>query len=214
MKRSAAVVLSALLVCGAVGAFSTGRASDHLDGPRAIADPQADIADFFAFTSPEKPGHLVLVMTVAPFASRSTAFSPLVDYVFRLRRVIAPRPLTFDTTPLDITCAFDNGDAVSQSVTCSGPGVQATVARDDTTDGGPQGPMRVFAGLRADPAFFDRQGALATTASGRASFTGENALAGANVLALVVEVDPAAFSDAGAALSMFAAAAETVRRGR
>ena len=29
--------------------------------------------------------------------------------------------------------------------------------------------MRVFAGLRSDPAFFDRQGALATVASGRAS---------------------------------------------
>jgi hypothetical protein len=88
---------------------------------------------------------------------------------------------------------------------------QATVG---SASGG-SGAMRVFAGRRADPSFFDRRGALATMAAGRASFTGQNAFAGADVLAIVVEIDAATFSsDAGTALPMLAVAAETVRRGR
>ena len=29
--------------------------SDHVDGPRSIGDPTADLTDLFAFTSPENP---------------------------------------------------------------------------------------------------------------------------------------------------------------
>ncbi len=29
--------------------------SDHVDGPRQIGDPAADLTDLFAFTSPRKP---------------------------------------------------------------------------------------------------------------------------------------------------------------
>ena len=29
--------------------------SDHVDGPRSIGDPAADLTDHFAFTSPENP---------------------------------------------------------------------------------------------------------------------------------------------------------------
>ena len=39
--------------------------SDHISGPRALADPIADITDVYAFPSPEHPGHLVLVMDAA-----------------------------------------------------------------------------------------------------------------------------------------------------
>ena len=35
--------------------------SDHISGPRALADPIADITDVYAFPSPEQPDHLVLV---------------------------------------------------------------------------------------------------------------------------------------------------------
>ena len=35
--------------------------SDHISGPRALADPIADITDVYAFPSPDRPGALVLV---------------------------------------------------------------------------------------------------------------------------------------------------------
>jgi hypothetical protein len=40
--------------------------SDHVDGPRSIGDPAADITDLFAFTSPENPARTVLAMDVFP----------------------------------------------------------------------------------------------------------------------------------------------------
>jgi Domain of unknown function (DUF4331) len=42
--------------------------ADHFSGPRALADPASDITDVFAFPSPERPGHLVLVLDVFPVA--------------------------------------------------------------------------------------------------------------------------------------------------
>ena len=45
--------------------------SDHISGPRALANPIADITDVYAFPSPERPGRLVLVMNTLPFAKPS-----------------------------------------------------------------------------------------------------------------------------------------------
>ncbi len=237
MKGARALGFVVLATCGGLAAMSNGRASDHLDGPRATADPQADITDVFAFTSPEDPSHVVLAMGVAPYASGSARFSSAVDYAFRVRRVTAPNPLTLDPTSLDVVCTFD--DAAAQNVRCVAPGglaTEAAVGAVAPADGrNPR--MRVFAGLRSDPAFFDRQGALATIATGRTAFTGQNAFAGANILAIVVDVDTrAAFvpvvdagfdaastrdagpgdaaADAGVASSLpiLAVAAETIRR--
>jgi hypothetical protein len=40
-----------------------------------MAEPIADITDAYAFPSPERPGHLVLVMNTLPFAPPSARFS-------------------------------------------------------------------------------------------------------------------------------------------
>src|SRR5438309_9546416 len=61
--------------------------SDHISGPRALADPIADITDVYAFPSPERPGRLVLVMDTLPFASPSARFSDGLIYRFRVRPV-------------------------------------------------------------------------------------------------------------------------------
>jgi hypothetical protein len=225
-RRVAAISLGvALSVVVALAVQKAVLASDHLDGPRATANPQADIADVFAFTSPANPSNVVLAMTVTPFASSSASFAADVDYVFRVRRIVALSPFTLDDPVLDVTCSFDS--ASPQHVTCSAPGgLTATAAVVDETGGGGSAStaMRVFAGLRSDPAYFDRQGALATMATRQASFTGANAFEGANVLAIVVELDSvAAFgvTDGGSAMAseggserpIIAVAAETVRRG-
>ena len=61
------------------------RVSDHISGPRALADPIADITDVYAFPSPERPGQLVLVMNTLPFAPPSALLSDGLVYRFRLR---------------------------------------------------------------------------------------------------------------------------------
>jgi hypothetical protein len=50
--------------------------SDHVSGPRAIADPVADITDVYAFPCPENPQHLVLIMNVFPFAGPLRRYLP------------------------------------------------------------------------------------------------------------------------------------------
>ena len=59
--------------------------SDHISGPRALADPIADITDVYAFPSPEAPNRLVLVLNTLPFAQPDSAFSDGLIYRFRLR---------------------------------------------------------------------------------------------------------------------------------
>ncbi len=230
MRTGVALASAALATATALAALSIGRASDHLDGPRATSDPASDITDVFAFTSPEDPTRVVLALAVTPYAGNtaSTAsFSPDVEYAFRVRRVAALEPLTLYATVLDVTCNFTGEDGSASTVTCVGPGgVQASANVGDTTGGA--GAMRVFAGLRSDPAFFDRQGALATLASGRTSFAGQNAFAGANVLAIVLELPSSTFlfvpdagattdagspADAGPVSPVLSVSAETVRRG-
>src|SRR5258706_9900722 len=63
------------------------RMSDHISGPRAVADPVIDITDVFAFPSPDSPRHLVLIMNVFPYAGLSAVFSDAVIYRLRVRSV-------------------------------------------------------------------------------------------------------------------------------
>src|SRR6516164_5241880 len=61
--------------------------SDHVDGPRSIGDPAADLSDLFAFTSPENPAHTVLAACVFPSAGEDAIFSNTVNYSIAVRRV-------------------------------------------------------------------------------------------------------------------------------
>jgi hypothetical protein len=61
--------------------------SDHVDGPRSIGDPAADLTDLFAFTSPENPAHTVLAACVFPSAGEDAMFSNIINYSIAVHRV-------------------------------------------------------------------------------------------------------------------------------
>src|ERR1044072_5840277 len=61
--------------------------SDHVDGPRSIGEPAADVTDLFVFTSPENPARTVLAMCVFPSAGESAVFSNMIDHALAVRRV-------------------------------------------------------------------------------------------------------------------------------
>src|SRR5512132_1156063 len=103
--------------------------SDHISGPRALADPIADITDVYAFPSPERSEHLVLVQNTLPFAPATARFSDGLVYRFRLRPVAvvnaesgqsprgvdAPEELVFD-------CVFSESRSdLWQEGTCTNP---------------------------------------------------------------------------------------------
>src|SRR5215472_13431417 len=61
--------------------------SDHVDGPRSIGDPPADVTDLFAFTSPENAARTVLAMCVFPSAGENAIFSNMLDHAIVVRHV-------------------------------------------------------------------------------------------------------------------------------
>src|SRR5574337_19167 len=61
--------------------------SDHIDGPRTIGDPPADVTDLFAFTSPQDPARTVVALDVFPGAGADAIFSNAIDHSIAIRRV-------------------------------------------------------------------------------------------------------------------------------
>jgi Domain of unknown function (DUF4331) len=194
--------------------------SHHISGPRAVAEPIADITDLYAFPSPERPGHLVLVLNTLPFAAATARFSDALIYRFRLRELSRNAPNTAapfgpsGDDDLVIDCVFSAAeDGDDQRCTCTLPGGETLIVAVDgeaatTTDG-----ARIFAGPRWDPFILDAPAMLKTIATGELAFTdpGSIYLDGKNVLGLVVEVDCASVLGGPGLVGV---AAETLTRGK
>ena len=176
--------------------------SHHISGPRAVAEPIADITDLYAFPSPEHPGRLVLVLNTLPFAPPSAVFSDGLIYRFRLRPLIANAqqdgvPFAAGGEEIVIDCVFSapagghGANGPEQEGTCSVPAGGAVPIRVTDQCGGQADGVRVFAGPRWDPFIMDAPATLKTIATGKLAFTDPGAiyLDGKNVLSLVVEVD-------------------------
>lgn len=183
--------------------------ADHGSGPRALADPVVDITDMYAFPSPQRPGTLVLVLNVFPFAGMSALFSDAVDYRFRLRPTAIAAGGTgpaFAPSEKEYTfsCRFSapekrNGDLFLQEASCSASTGQTVRFRVNDEQGGQAQGMRAFAGVRLDPFFFDGVRALQTILTRKLSFAaqGTATVFRQNVLSIVIELDVAHIFDAG-----------------
>src|SRR5215469_3501406 len=133
--------------------------SDHIDGPRQVGDPAADLSDLFAFTSPENPTRTVLAACVFPSAGTSAMFSNAVDYALALRRVIVAglgdgAKFQPGEEEIRFSCRFDNlkhgtpGTNPVQSGTCTLPDGRSLsiVVNDEKGTSTPDGVFRIFAG--------------------------------------------------------------------
>jgi hypothetical protein len=176
--------------------------ADHFSGPRALADPASDITDVYAFPSPERPGHLVLVLGVFPAATATALFSDALSYRFRLRPVTATTAggrsafvagadeYTFDVS-FAVPSPDDGPGSMVQAGTCTTPGgaeIPFRVGEEKSTE---MHGLRIFAGARLDPFFIDLAAEQATHALERLAFRpeGVNAVYGADVLSIVLELD-------------------------
>ncbi len=200
--------------------------SDHFSGPRAIAGPAGDICDVYAFPSPGRPGHLVLVMTVQPNATPDSSFSDAIVCRFRLRPLEIDedrRAFTFgpEESELAFTCTFEeprpgaDGARPVQDGYCTAPSGETARFRVDDEGGGRIDGLRVYADLRSDPFFIDLPAWLESLGTGRLAFKqeGQNSLAGFNALGVVVEVDGKLLPKNGAP-PLFAVVGETVVAGK
>src|SRR5215207_5863716 len=110
--------------------------SDHISGPRALADPIADITDVYAFPSPQRPGHLVLVINTLPFAKPSDVLSDGLVYRFRLRPLTPgasedPAPFAVGAEEFVFDCVFSppDGQSGAQEGSCRTPAGEAVPFR-------------------------------------------------------------------------------------
>lgn len=172
--------LTHILFIGMVGFTAAGAsallvreptiAADHLDPPSRTdirfdptIDLPADIADIYTWTTPT---HLNMVFTFAgPVpGARGAFYDPNVRYFFHVSN--AGRT---DDDEFTIMAQFGNGQGGSGVKFDGLPGVSGSlitpVERIATAPNG----VRVFAGLRSDPFFFDVLGFRATNSSGTLS---------------------------------------------
>ena len=147
LRRLASVALISL--AGIVGGCEA-RASDHLDGPTAIANPQADIGDVFAWTSYDSR-QLNLAMTLV-----GHSFSDRIQYAFHID---SGHRFGKTTDSTSIVCKFPRPAITECSVgaadSASGDASRITGLR------GRHGRFRVFAGPRDDPFFNNVKGTRA-----------------------------------------------------
>jgi CubicO group peptidase (beta-lactamase class C family) len=175
------VSLAVLLFTGA------GLATDHLDSQATSIDPLADLLDLYAFNTPmcgpgtptvceDEPEELILALTLNPFASGGDQFPDDVLYHFFLEN------------DSGITSQIDCSFSHDQVITCEGPG--GMVVQSRVGEIGAQGDLRVFAGLRDDPFFFDLAAFADFDTVGINAFQspGTDFFAGSNVLAIVIGI--------------------------
>ena len=131
------------------------RSADHLDAPATTAEAAADVNDVYAFL--DKPGdaatNVILAMTVFPAAPAGAKFSDTVQYVLHTQSGAAFGATTSD---LNVICTFD----AAQKASCWA-GADEYVTGDASQAAGltsTSGKFKVFAGLRADPFFFNLVG--------------------------------------------------------
>lgn len=143
------------LVAICATATTGGWAADHIDSPAAVADPAADITDIYTWMESDA-AKLNLVMNVTPFAAASASFSSSVIYSFHVTNVnpgVSAKPYEvrckfYDAT--NIECWVLDGTTVLDYVT-GDPAATAGIDSDS-------GKVKVFAGLRNDPFFFNLDG--------------------------------------------------------
>ncbi len=158
MKRKTfgwAAAAGAACIASVLGFSRMAQSADHLDSPAVVNEPTADINDMYAWMD---GSNLVLAMTVLPAADKTSAkFSDSVQYVFHTS---SGKKFGATTADEDIICTFD----VAQKISCW-VGTDEMVTGDASATTGlssTDGKVKVFAGVRADPFFFNLDGFQAT----------------------------------------------------
>lgn len=180
-------------------------AADHIDAP-AVTGNGSDITDLYAFQSPESPSNIVFVVNVQGLMSPATTATAAFDEEVMVEINIDNSATKDHIEDLVIQATFENGKVkvygpaapTSKGLTSELTGT-AVAETDISSYGGSVnigegGGIRVFAGPRDDPFFFDL-GAFQKIIAGTAtSFDnpGVDTFAGTNVLSLVVEVPKSA----------------------
>ncbi|MBL7870184.1 MAG: DUF4331 family protein [Cyclobacteriaceae bacterium] len=197
-KNFAILLISTLVILSGVYLI----AADHIDAP-AVTGKGSDITDVYAFQSPANSSNMVFVVNVqgllAPSATAAATFDPEV-----MVEINIDNSATKDNVEdLVIQATFENGKVqvygpvaplqtgLNSTLVTTGNIVEATVSPyKGTLSMGEKNGIKVFAGPRDDPFFFDLDAYKAIIGGTSTKFNnpGNDTFKGTNVLSLVVEV--------------------------
>jgi hypothetical protein len=183
--------------------FSTlGLAADHADAPTSKEDPPADITDLYAWHTDDR---IVVGLGFAGYSEVGTP--PVFD-----RDVLYGIHVDNDGDSLadwDVWVRFGRNDAGEWGVQVENlPGATETVVGpvESTIDAGLG--LRVFAGLRDDPLFFDLFGFKETLDTETLAFDAtRDSFAGLNTTMIVVEMSLDAVAAGSSTLQVWATTA-------
>jgi len=176
-------------------------AADHIDSP-AVTGTGSDITDFYVFQSPANANNMVFVVNVQGLLAPSATAEASFDEEVMIEINIDNSSTKDNVEDLVIQASFDGGkvkvhgpSAPTQSGTMSTL-LSSTAAEADVTSYGSAAVIgegngiKVFAGPRDDPFFFDLNQYKAIIAGSATSFNnpGTDAFKGTNVLSIVVEL--------------------------
>lgn len=181
--------VGAVLVSGTQGV----KAADHLDPPdrtgstATTADAAADIADIYAWHT--EGGNLVLALTfagpMAPSADQEGTYDR--DVLYTLHLDTDANFTNADTNPITVRFGLKEDRSGWQVQVTGVPGSETAIT-GDVEETITSGDIKVFAGLREDPFFFDLQGFQETVMTGDVAFDStRDFFAGKNGTAFVVE---------------------------
>lgn len=193
------------------------RAADHLDAPNLAIREDADINDVYVFQA-SAPGRTAIAVTTSPAAG---VIGP-IDYATNVRYKINVDRNGDAVEDLAYVLDFSAPASGSQAYTVTRyTGANARSLGQGVTLGGGQrgvanslkGDGLVFAGLRADPFFFDLAAfkhVVLGQANGRTGFCDQPGPAGIdffasfNTNAIVLELPNESLSDSGGAIGVWA----------
>lgn len=184
-------------------------ATDHIDSPFEKVKT-TDITDLYAFSQQsEGKNKLVIAMGVEMYAKKKTRFAEDVQYSFVIRRAMLEgfgKDFKIQTgEEFQLVCTFNThrGSSKLQDAHCVVyNNSQQEIARASNVlndlNGGSNPSIRLFAGHRADPFFFDivrvrmerkRHSSYHDTGFPFPGIIAKNFLDKANILAIVLEID-------------------------
>lgn len=197
-------LLTAVTFAFLAGVPGLARGADHMEAPATAADPAADIADVYAW---HDGGRLITAITFAglraPMAGQSGTYDEDVLYEVRIGRAGGTFPSTYEAdVRIGLRFAQVNGNWI---VTASNvPGTSGDITGQVETVVEDQG-VKLYAGLRDEPFFFDLEGFNNTLATGTLMFDStRDSVAGLNCTAIVLEMDLAAVTGSGSNLYLWA----------
>jgi hypothetical protein len=140
-------------------ATQRGHAADHIDSPTLATSPLADINDVYSWMDGDR---LNLAMSVSPGDVESRTFGPAVQYVFHVHsKAMIGVGIPGTGVETRVLCTFESNTSVECWVTDVGGRVKDYVKGDPGDPAGimsKSGKVRMFAGRRSDPFFFNLQG--------------------------------------------------------